>query len=230
MVMRMRSLSIVAAIAALCLYGAWPTLAARMPDTWDGLVKVDSDKFDYVYLAPGTDFSQYARVMIDPTEAAFAKNWQRDYNRDERDPGRRISDKEALEALQNVQAGFQDVFTEAYAAAGYQIVTTPAADVLRVRSGVLNIIVAAPDVMAPGRSRTFSSEAGSATLVIELRDSMSGALVARAIDTREIGDTSFMMSRTSVSNRADFKRVFRSWADMSANGVTILRGLPPLSE
>ena len=47
--------------------------------------------------------------------------------------------------------------------------------------GVANLYINAPDTMSAGRSRTYTTEAGEATLVLEARDSTSGALLGRVL-------------------------------------------------
>jgi hypothetical protein len=102
-------------------------------------------------------------------------------------------------------------------------------DVLRLKTYVIDIDVAAPDKQGASRTRTYSGQAGSGTLVIEARDSMSGALLARGVDNRRIGDTNWMISRSSVSNRGDFARAFRTWAGMSVQALANLKAMPPLA-
>jgi hypothetical protein len=199
----------------------------KPPTEWDGLQKVDAKRFDLAYLLPGADFRAYTKVMIDPTEAAFRKNWQKDFNSGNRSLDMRISDDEAREMLQAVQTSFHEIITQAYKDAGYQVVTTPGPDVMRLKTGVFNIDVDAPDQMTASRSRTYSSEAGQASLIVEVRDSMSGAVLARGIDSRNIGD-GFTVRRTRVSNRADFEREFKNWAKMSVDGLETLKALPPV--
>jgi hypothetical protein len=80
-----------------------------------------------------------------------------------------------------------------------------------------------------GGFATYSGQAGSGTLVIEARDSMSGALLTRGVDKRRIGDTNWMISRSSVSNRSDFARAFRAWAGMSVQALANLKAMPPLA-
>ena len=212
-------------LAGALLTAAVPLAAAAPPVSWDGLAKVESKRLKNVYLRPGTDFAVYTKVKIDPPEVAFQKNWLRDYNRDAA-PSARIRDAEAAKALNEVSTGFESIFAEAYRKAGYQIVTEPGLDVLRLRTGVIDLSVAAPDKLTAGRTRTFSIEAGAATLVIEARDSVSGALLGRAVDRREAG-TAGPRLRTSVSNRADFERLFRQWADASVRGLAELKALSP---
>ncbi len=213
------------AVVVLALGGS-PALADDPPREWDGLTRVESTRFDAVYLAPGADFSGYTKVMLDPTEVAFRRNWVRDYNNTTRDLGARISDREAQEMLDRVRTGFQDVFAEEYRRAGYELVTTPGPDVLRLRTAVTNIEIAAPDQMTSARSRTYSEDAGEATLVIEARDSMSGAILGRAVDRRTADDNSFMVRRNSATNTWDFERMVRAWGEKSASALSGMRATP----
>jgi hypothetical protein len=220
----MSRIGIAGVVAAFAVSLACPpsAQAAKPPPTWDGLVQVKAKRADAAYIAPGADFSPYTKVMLDPTEVAFRKNWQRDYNNQAASLSQRISDKDAQELMDKVRAGFGQVFAEAYAQAGYQVVTEPGPDVLRLRTAVINLFVTAPDRPFAGRSRTFSEEAGEATLVLEARDSVTGALLGRAIDRQTVGDNGTYL-RNSVTNRADFERLFRSWAKGSIAGLNELK-------
>ena len=219
-----------AGLAGLMIFSAPMAMAQKKqpPAEWDGLQKIDAKKFDLAYLLPGADFKAYTRVMIDPTEAAFRKNWQRDFNNSHRSLDMRISDDEAREMLEAVQTAFHEILTQAYKDAGYEVVTAPAPDVMRLKTAVFNIDVDAPEQMTASRTRTYSSEAGRASMVIEVRDSMSGAVLARGIDSRNVGDMGFTVRRSRVSNPQDFEREFKTWATMSVDGLAILKAIPPI--
>jgi hypothetical protein len=217
---------VLAAVAAAAIFAA--PASAREPDTWEGLLKVESKGFDTAYLLPGADFTPYRQVMIDPPAVAFHRSWLRDYN-DSVGLSDRISDEEALEILAEMQTGLKDKFVKAYADAGFEIVATPGPSVLRLQTQIINIWVVAPDTMSAGRTRTFSEEAGAATLVIEARDSMSGAMLARGIDKRTVGDSGRLTRRTRVSNRSDFEQVFTKWAKASVTALGALRSMTPIN-
>jgi hypothetical protein len=223
----LRSFSV--AVIALAAISAPPAFAKKPPDTWDGLMLVKTKKFDLAYLAPNADFKVYNKIMLDPVEAAFQKNWQRDFNNTVRGLDQRITDEEARDILTAAAEGLRDVFAKIYAENGFQVVEQPGSDVMRVRTAVIDLDVAAPDQMTASRTTTFTSEAGAATVVIELRDSMSGALLARGVDRRDIGDQNFMMRRTRVDNRADFSRAFRIWAKISVDALNNLKALNPIN-
>jgi hypothetical protein len=93
--------------------------------------------------------------------------------------------------------------------------------VLRLRTAV-SLAISAPDIHTAGRSRVFASEAGQATVVIEARDSTTGALLGRALHARLAGDT-YTKLRNSVTNCSDFTRLFDSWAKASTDGLNELK-------
>jgi len=199
--------------------------AAKVPDTWDSLFKVKSKKLEAVYLLPNADFRPYTKVMLAPTEVAFRKNWQRNFNSSAVGLGGRISDSDASKIADQARTGFEAIFAKAYSDAGYQVVTSPGPDVLRLNTGVLNLSIDAPDVGASAL-RTYSAEAGEATVVIEVRDSLTNAVLGRAVDQRTAGDMPW--ARTRASNRADFEALFKQWADASVQGLNELKAMSPI--
>jgi hypothetical protein len=204
-------------------------LGAEKPaPSWDGLIQVDSRRLDAVYLMPGADFRAYTKVMFDPVEVALKKDWQRNYNRTAGDLSRQISNADIQKAFETIRTKFTDVFAKAFTDAGYQVVTMPGPDVLRVRTGVMNLSVNAPDTQRAGSSRSFSREAGEATLILEARDSETGAVMGRAVDRRFAGDNTARMMRNSVTNRSDFSLLFADWAKKSVDGLAELKALSPV--
>jgi len=218
-------------VTAAALMGAITfsaALAAENPSpSWDGLIAVKSKRLEAVYLMPGADFRTYTKVMFDPVEVALKKDWLRDYNRTT-DLSGKISNADVQKAFETIRTKFTDIFAKAYSDAGYQVVTMPGPDVLRVRTGVMNLSVTAPDTRPAGSSRTYSREAGEATLILEARDSESGAVMGRAVDRELAGDTSRLM-RNSVTNQSDFSRLFADWAKESVAGLAELKALSPVN-
>jgi len=216
------------ALALACAPAA-QAASKDLPAEWDGLVKVKAKRVDTAYLLPGADFREYRKIILDPTEVAVDKNWQKDFNRSSYSGGSRISDADVQQLMTAVQGGFHDVFVKTFSKAGYEVVTAPGPDVMRIRPAVINVRVTAPDTMSVGRTRTYSREAGSATMVLELRDSVTNAVLGRAIDSREIGDTGFARIRNSATNRGDFEMEFRSWAEACLKGLEELKANSPVT-
>ncbi len=101
---------------------------------------------------------------------------------------------------------------------------------LRLRPGVIDLYIAAPDKMSSGFSRTYTVEAGEATLVLEALDSTTGALLGRALDRRATRSTGRVSVTNSVTNRADFKALFKQWADICVKGFEDLRAMSPVPQ
>jgi len=203
-------------------------LADEMPESWDGLIEVKAKKMDAAYLAPGADFRPYTKVIIDPTQAAFNKDWMKRMNDPTRSVSNRITQEDADKIIAATQSNFDDIFREAFEKAGYPVVTAPGPDVVRVSTAVINLYVNAPDTMTPGRSRTFTTDAGEATLVMEVRDSSTRALLARVLDRRETRGTGQMQMTSSVTNVNDFRMLFKQWASISIKGIGELKALSPV--
>jgi len=215
-------------LAALMLIAAWGTAsAADAPESWDGLIQVKPKRMDAAFLLPGADFRPYTKLMIDPTQVAFQKDWQKRIN-DSRRLSDRVDDAQAQKILAAARTNFDDVFFEAFTKAGYTIVKEPAADVLRISTAVVNLYVNAPDTMSAGRSYSFTTEAGEATLILEVRDSLTNALMGRVLDRRETQGSAGMQMSSSVTNQAEFRALFRQWANTAVKGIDELKAHSPV--
>lgn len=214
------------AAAAAVMAVAVPTIAAS-PENWDGLVEVNSPRMDLAFLLPGADFRPFKKVMIDEPEVAFRQNWLRDVNRNSRGANR-VTEADSARILASVTEGSREVFTTEFQRAGYEVVTAPGEGVLRLRIAIVNLNVNAPDSMPAGRSRTFTANAGDATLVLESRDSATNALLGRALDRRETRNIAGQANR--VTNTADFRLLARDWARISTRKLDDLKAISPVPD
>lgn len=222
---------LVAGLVALVWLAAPHAKAQDEPNgTWDGLVEVKPKRIDAGFLLPGADFRPYKKIMMDPVEVAFKKDWMKDYNRDTATLSQRLTQEDIDNIAKAARENFEEVFTEVYREAGLEIVTTPGPDVLRLRPGVMDLYIVAPDNMTAGRSRTYTTEAGEALLFLEVRDSTTGALLGRALDRRNTRYTGQVQLSNRVTNLSDFRTLFKQWADISVKGFEDLRALSPIPE
>lgn len=102
----------------------------------------------------------------------------------------------------------------------FELVDGPGPDVLMVAGGLLDVISYVPPDPVGSRSEVYLSSVGEATLVLELRDSETGTILARSIDRRAAespGGT--LQNSNNVSNSADVKRVVRRWAVRLREGL-----------
>lgn len=223
------SVLILATAAALAISA--PSIAApEKPKTWDGLILVESKQMDSVYLLPNADFRAYSKVLIEPTEIAFAKNWLRDYNRSTASLSQRISDAEARRMLDDAAVRANEIFARAFQKAGYQLATGPGPDVIAIKPIVVNVRITAPEHMSSGRTDYFSEQAGDATLAIQAKDSITRQVLGLAVDHEIAGDFgSIPMRRTEASNKVDFEIIAENWAKIAARGLAKLQATSPIS-
>jgi Protein of unknown function (DUF3313) len=203
--------------------------AKEAPDSWDGLVQIKPKRMDLVYVLPGADFRPYTKVMLDQTEVAFRKDWQKNMN-DTRSVSRKIDDAEAAKIMAAASSNFTDVWTKALNKAGYQVVATPGPDVLRLSTAITDLYINAPDTMEAGRVQTYAAEAGEATLILEVRDSRTNALLGRVVDRRETRSQVALQPANRVTNQADFRSLFSQWASIAGKGLDELKALSPVSD
>jgi len=178
--------------------------------TVEGLKLVpDTRNIAAVWAEPGANLAQYDRVYLVEPYVAFKKNWQRDQNRSTMKV--RTSDMDRIKI--DVKELFMEVFSEELENGGYTLATERAEDVLIVKPAIIDLDVNAPDIMSSGRTTTYAQSAGSMTLYLELYDSETDDLLAKALDPRADRESGFMQWQTGPANRAAAKRMMQPWAE-----------------
>jgi hypothetical protein len=180
----------------------------KPPEEWDGLMKTTIKGLDLAYVRPGADMSVYHKIILDPVEVSFAKNW---------DPKQTGSNFDISQADRDrIKQGIADLtaktFTEEISKDnGYPVVTEPGPDVMRLTAGILDVWINAPDTNEPGMTRTYTASAGHATLVAELRDSQTGSLFARVVDGREARNSGQFRYTNRVENSHEARMMISDW-------------------
>jgi hypothetical protein len=181
-------------------------------EPFDGLVLVKDSVVAMAYVNPDADFSVFEQVMILDPFVGFRSNWQRDQRRSRN----RISARDMERIKADVARIFREVFTERLEANdGYTVVDAADYDVLLLRPAIIDLDITAPDTMSAGRSRTAVASTGAATLYLELFDSVSGEILARAADRRTVRSGGGRMTVSNrVTNTQEARRMFGRWADI----------------
>ena len=215
-------------LCALVLTGPTRVCAAEPPPqvSEDGLELRKQSNRRLVYVKPGANLAQYKRIAILDCRVEFSKDWLNNYNRDQRDPSRRIKNSDLDRAKVDLSAQFKKIFLDELQGKGaYQVTDDKSPDVLELRPALINIQVSAPDLMAPGRSVTYVESAGQMTLYLELWESATNTILARVTDARADPDR-YRQSASSVTNRAAADRMLRSWAVELHKKLDEARGQP----
>jgi hypothetical protein len=184
---------------------------SREPSQWDGLVRQRNARLGALFVKPDVDIAVYQNVVLDPVEVRFSRSWNP--NRTASDVSRRLDARDVAAIQTRLAELVHEIFAEELNEAGYPIVAEAGHDTLRVTAAIVDLYVSAPDTLPPGRVTIFTADSGRMTLVLELRDSVTGEILARAVDTRtgrRSGGGVTVTSRTT--NTADARRAIRVWA------------------
>lgn len=202
-------------MALLALSAPAAVAQQELPEvTEDGLHRVPDSRMAVVYAEPGADLSDYGKVQLLEAYVAFKKNWERDQRSRSAQPLGLTSRN--IEKIKNTLAEeFRVEFTKVLEEGGYPVVDHAGDDVLLVRPAIINLDVTAPDTMAAGRSRVYTDSAGEMTLYVELYDSVTGDLIAKALDRRVDGrNNGFYTWTNSATNKQAAVRILRGWANI----------------
>ena len=219
-VLRLTTTLVFAVVLVACTT-APPTIQTG-PDaelSFDGLHKVDNSQADVAWARP--DFDIYGYTKIWPVGAGIEYRQVKNRGRTSMDRSRGgpyfIDDKSRAQFEELVCKVFRE---ELEKVEKYELVDGPGPDVLMIRGGLLDVTSYVPPDPVGGRSQVFLSSVGEATLVLELRDSETGTILARSIDRRAAETIGGTFTRSnSVTNSAEARRLIRYWGTRLREGL-----------
>lgn len=191
-------------------------------ETYDGLVLVPDARFGQVYRRPGVDLSRYTAFGLTDCSVAFRQNWLRDQNSSRVNLNNRLTQEDVDAIKDALGAQCKATFLAALEQAPpYQVVEhfDNGERVLVLRPSIINLDINAPDVMSAGRQRTYTTDAGEMTLLLEALDATTGEILVRVVDRRRDNTNTFLQWTNSVTNQADAKRILNRWGQQFREGL-----------
>ena len=158
-------------------------------------------RVEQAYISPDADFSIYTKLLAQPLEIYYPDN----------------APEPNEEDLNRLRQSFRDAFL-AELGDDYEIVQEPGPDVLTVLAQIIDLKItgALGTYEATGRLRELVTK-GQMTFMMELRDSRTGRVLARAGETEDGASTSVSAAEASwaeVDAAAQrWAGLFRSWLD-----------------
>jgi len=206
-----------------------PALAASQAEfdkamSYDGLQPVRVKGISLAYKRPDATLAGYQRVMIEPVEVRFHKSWNPTQS------GSRLPLSAA--AREDIRTGLaklvREQFEKALTAQGrYPVVAAAAPDVLKLRVNIANLYVNAPEAASGASpSYNFSMSAGEMTLFLELFDSETGQILARAVDRQEGRSPNIARMAGSVTNIAAAEGIAAEWARIMRDALDRAHATP----
>jgi hypothetical protein len=208
-------------ILSAALSGGCAGTREPMKAEWDGLVLQSDARLRAVWIRPNAGFVAYNSVQLAPVSVSFAQNW--DPNRNRRSIGSRLNNDDLAAIQQGLAELFREVFRTELARSNFALVDTAGPDTLHISASIIDLNITAPDVPTAGRSRTYTASTGSMTLLMEARDSVSGEILARAVDPQSGRNSGFMSITNRVTNTADARRAITIWARALRDALEELR-------
>lgn len=221
----MKRLVVSAAVLILVGCSSEPTIQTGpgAETTFDGLVRIDNARFAAAWIDPEIDVKQYNKIIPGGAEFEFraVQKVSASTARHSNESEFWISDANKQRLTEMVS----EVFTEELQKSKYfTLAEEPGPDTLIV-NGALHDIVSKVPPQDVGRSEIWLRSLGEATLVIELRDSLSNEVIYRAVERRAVENVGSQMIRTNTATTwAEVRRWARRWA------VSLREGLDSVHE
>lgn len=207
------------AAAALALSGCAtpaPTVdtSAEAEKTFDGLYPVKNSRADQAWARPNVDLTQYSKIMLVGVGIEYRPGGESGRSFAARSRGGHYEVTEADKAR------FESIMREAFVeqlgkSKHFTLVSEAGPDVLEIRGALLDVVSYVPPEPVGTRSGVYLSSVGEATLVLELRDSITEAILARAVDRRAAEKAGGQLQYSSrVTNSSEIWRLARTWAKL----------------
>ena len=210
---RARVVAVAAAAVSLAACASGPPEIPQGPGvetTFDGLVEVRNSRADRAWVRQDIDLSSYSKVMLvnagieyrpaKATGTSYTRRSQTEFpvSEEARTRFRALVDETVAEEMAKSER--------------FEVVTEPGEDVLLIRGALLDVVsFVPPDTV--GRSDVYLDAVGEVTLVLEIRDSLSNAVLARAVDRRSAERVGGNLQKSNrVTNTAEVRRLIRYWA------------------
>ena len=222
-----RNVTIVAAFAMACGAGCAtpsPTIDISAEPTFDGLFPVQNSAADRAWAREGLDLSVYTKIKLE----SIGVEYRPDVEASRMWTMRRSSGgpfEITPEARERFEVLIAEVFLEELSQGErFSIVDEAGPDVLLVRGGLLDVVSFVPPDRV-GMNEVFLRSVGEATLVLEIRDSLTNTILARSIDRHAAEAAGQDLSWSNpVSNAAEVRRLARRWATRLREGLDAFMG------
>lgn len=180
--------------------------------SFDGLYPIDHTRVDRAWARADLDLSGYTQIKLEGAGIQYRPTRERARtllsgvrNNDSDFP---VSAKNRDRLRELVRSEFT---RELQKLEHYTLTDASGPNVLIVRGALLDVVSNVP-FERPVRSEIYLQSVGEATLMLELIDSETHAVLVRAIDRRTAGRDDFMFESNQVTNWVEVKRLARHWA------------------
>ncbi len=182
--------------------------------SYDGLVKVPDSILAEAWIKPNVDLRPYNKIILEPVEIS--------YRRKPPATSRAQFQRGNFALTPKQQQAMSDGLNEAIAAAmsaenGWEIVKDAGPDVLLVQAEIIDLEIRVPPNPEQVRGQTLSSATmGQLTLALEIRDSETREIFARASDRRyaNVPGSNRMRHVAPGVGKREVRKIFAAWSEV----------------
>ncbi len=192
-----------------------PTIdtSAEAEQSFDGMYPVEGGRMDLAWARADFSIEPYTKVMLQGVAVEYRPDGSKRSTTNSVRAGQHFEMTAAQK--ERFEAEMATAFTEELSTGEhFEIVTEPGPDVLLIRGALLDVVSFVPPESV-GRGDIFLRRIGEVTLVVEMRDSETNAIMLRAVDRRAAENLAGGFTRSnSVSTSAEVRRLARAWASI----------------
>jgi len=208
-------------IVAACAGG--PPTFQQGPDaevTFDGLVRIDNTSFKRVWADPDTDLSRYTKILPRRAEIQFRAVKGTSGTRANASKSEfPVAEKDREKLVDTIS---QVLGEEIAKNRRFAVTDQPGPDTLILAVSLLDIVSRVPPQQI-GRHDIYLSSVGEITLVLELKDSLSGETLLRAAERSDVEPAGQRGMRSNpVTNMSELRRLARRWGTKIRSGLESL--------
>lgn len=189
---------------------------ANAQTNFEGLREIKSQTWDRVEVRPNVVFTVYTGIMLGDVRIAY------------RTPDR---SQQQFPFTDEQKAQFQQTLESAYTSElvtmrNAELVNAPGRDILLLSVRAINVTATIPprSVGNVGRATIALQAIGEVTLVLELFDSRSGEILARAVDTKTVVGAAIAEDGDMITNWEGAGQLSARWASTTRSRLDRLLG------
>ncbi len=184
--------------------------------SFDGLHLIDNSVFRQAWADPDIDFSRYSKFMPGGASFEYRAVRKTQSTRARSSSSEFYIDENARETLKEITS---EIFAEELAnSTRFTVTDVRGQDTIIIRGALHDIVSNVPPERS-GRGDVFLSQVGEITLILEVVDSMSDEVIFRAVERRALERSGTAIRASSVTSRAEARRVIRRWATTLREGL-----------
>ena len=164
-----------------------------------------------VLVEADVDWSRYTKVRLERGTVEFREDWVRD----QQQLNSNIIRESDIERVKTDMADMLEKTLKSNLSAreAYTLTDESGADVLRFTPGIVKLDIYTPDFMRNYSGSELTNAQGSMVLVLDISDSVSGKVLASAVQKQQADGEGYFDSANRGTNMTAFRRMMRNWND-----------------